>query len=164
MADIKPEDIARALVKDAEDQQESQYRSKAIAGMEDEGDLVEGELKRVLIQRGDERVVTDVPEHEVEILQAIFGLENVEITDEDVGMVQLPDDAGQEFARLKQKYDRKDFAVIQSLYPRGVADLAASLGMTDKGKASAAASTASIKVRPPARKAAKKAAAKKASR
>lgn len=161
MTEIKAADIAKALAQSAEDQQESEYRSKAIAGMDEAGETIEGELKRVLIQRGDERVVTDVPEHEVEILQAIFGFENVEVTDEDVGTSELPNDAGQELARLKQKYDRRDAPVIQSLYPRGAADLATALGMTDKGKASAVASNASIKERRPARKTAAKKPAKK---
>ena len=165
MADIKPEDIARALAKDSADMQESDYRAKDLMGVAGKGDLVEGELKRVLIQRGDDRVVTDVPEHEVEILQAIYSPENVEVLDEDVGTVQLPDNAEVEHARLKQKYDRKDFPVIQQLYPRGAADVAASLGMEHTGKAASSVKAgASIKVRAPQRASAKKAAAKKASR
>lgn len=156
MTDIKAADIAKALAKSVESEQESEYREKGLVGGAQEGDMVEAELKRVLIQRGDERVSTEVPEHELEILQAIYGPDNIEVLDVDAGVVQFPDDAGIELARLRQKYDRKDFQVIQQLYPRGAADLAASLGITDKGKSSESRQTASIKVRPPARKAAKK--------
>lgn len=167
MTEITAEAIADALKKGAEAKQESPYRAKELAGVPEEVDQVEGELKRVLVQRNDDRVVTDVSEHEVEILQAIYGLENVEVTDEDVGTFTLPDNAEIEHARLKQKYDRKDFPVIQQLYPRGAADVAAALGMEYTGKSAASTKVgASIKVRRPESSAAKKKAPakKKASR
>lgn len=158
MTDIKAADIAKALKQ--EEVQESEYRSKGLVGAAEETDMIEGELVRVLIQRNDDRVATDVPEHEVEILKAIYSPENVEVLDVDAGYYQLPDDAGLEIARLKQKYDRRDFPVIQSLYPKGAADLASSLGMANKGAKSGAKVMSSNKVRAPERAPAKKASKK----
>lgn len=155
MADIKAEDIDKAL-KAAEAEPK---RSKSSAGAAPIA-MVEGDLKRVLIQRNDDRVATEVPEHEVPILQAIYGVEQVEILDEDAGFYQLPDDAELEMARLRQKYDRRDFPVITQLYPKGAADLATELGMTNKNKGTTGKQASSFKVRPPTRAPAKKVAGK----
>lgn len=146
------------------DAPESEQRSKEFPGVDKPGDgsdMAEVPLVRVKIQRDLEHIVTDVFQHEVDILRAVHGEDNVEVLEDvDPGYGELPDNAGAEYKRLQNKYDRRNFRVIQGLFPKGVSDVASASGLANKS-AGRGESQAGIKIRQPAKKSSSKSVAKK---
>jgi hypothetical protein len=106
-------------------------------------------LVLVEIDRGKEKLTVDVPQHEIRVLQAVHGEENVRhhAKQEDV-----PDEgefalsAGAEYDRLKRKYNRinaPDF--VRMAYPAGPEALV-KFGFEDgEGGAQAAPQSLSVK-------------------
>lgn len=148
--------IGDAIKAAATPEEESEQRVEVVVGADQtpatESGLAEVPLVRVKVQRDLEHIVTDVFQHEVDILRAVHGEDNIEvIAEEEVGYGELPDSATAEFERLRNKYDRKNFKVIAQLFPRGVADVAQASGLSNKTSGKKA-SQADITIRKPARK------------
>lgn len=110
---------------------------------------------QVSIKRDQETIIDEVFEHEVPILKAIHFPENVQVINDDLGELELPDDAEFELRRLQNKYDRKNVVVVSRIY-RDADELAKKSGLTLQKESQAAPSDASIKERRPAKKAAAK--------
>jgi hypothetical protein len=86
------------------------------------------------------RLPVDIPAHEVEIVKTVFGEDNVQVTNEDAGSVEL--EASEEGQRLVAKYG--DVAVVKVFgenYKGAVAKACSTHEATakPKGKALAAA-------------------------
>lgn len=73
-------------------------------------------LINVEIQRGHDVIVTEVPAHEIDILRAVHGVNNVREGEPTGEHVLLPDSADSEFLRLQGKYRR-----INAQDPVGIA-------------------------------------------
>jgi len=73
-------------------------------------------LIHVEIQRGHDVIVTEVPAHEVDILRAVHGVNNVREGDATGEHVLLADSADAEYLRLQGKYRR-----INAADPVGIA-------------------------------------------
>lgn len=146
--------IGDAIKAAATPEEESEQRVEVVVGADQtlESGLAEVPLVRVKVHRDLEHIVTDVFQHEVDILRAVHGDDNIEvIAEEEVGYGELPDSAVAEFERLRNKYDRKNFKVIAQMFPRGVSDVAQASGLSNKTSGKKA-SQADITIRKPARK------------
>jgi hypothetical protein len=79
-----------------------------------------------------------VPKHEVDVMLAMFGEDNVQITDENAGSIEL--DASEEGARLVGKYGEAAVVAVHGQnYKGAVLRLLESLEITAKPKGKAAA-------------------------
>lgn len=95
----------------------------------DKGPVVSAPTVMVLITRGETVKIPDtVFDHELEILGAVHGLENVQTVEGTEGTAELPDDADAEIARLERKYIVKNQGNPVALY-WNAATLGKSLGM-----------------------------------
>lgn len=137
-------------------------RSKSLAGageMLADEDAVVVTVQRVEIRRDNDTIVTDVPEHEVAILEVIHLPENVQVIDEDVTDIDLDGSAEAEWARLKAKYDQSgDESPLLRAYPEGQRALV-NLGW-EKSSKGRVVQQASVKTRAPQRASANKSASK----
>ena len=111
-------------------------------------------LLLVTIERGDDTVTTQVPEHEIPILKVVHGEEAVTVEDEDTGEeIELDEGADSEFRRLQRKYRRINAPdLVTRAFPMGSSALKpAGFKSGGDGKSSAPAQSAA-RVRPPAKK------------
>lgn len=156
MTDTKKTTTVEVTGKVKDDAPESPQRVRAIAGSDlptaDTGDTVEVKLVRVTIQRDLERVVTTVPEHEVDLVRAAHGDDRVEVDEDfDAGTAEIPADADSEYQRLVRKYNRRNQGVVAKVY-RDAQEVASALGIKRTRNARNAPTQASVKVRKPASK------------
>ncbi|GAB1407674.1 hypothetical protein MASR1M8_15930 [Thermomonas brevis] len=164
MADTKTVKVTGEVV-GAED--ESAYRARNLAGTDavtdpgDEGNVVP--LVRVIVTRpSGEQIATDVPEHEIPILQAIHGDEAVQPDEDagDVGEMEVPTNLTAELARLRNKYNVKAQDVVGDVTQNGARLESFGFKAKKLGERTAAPAQASIKVRKPAARSAAKKSAK----
>lgn len=99
----------------ASDQRPDADRSRTVA----RGEMVES--VRVLIDRDMSRIPRRVFEHEVVILQSLFGEENVEVMEGTERDQQLIGDAADEYDRLMRVYGRKGADIVRQIYPTSAA-------------------------------------------
>jgi hypothetical protein len=137
------------------DATEAPERVRVTAGSDlpaaDTGDTVEVKLVRVEIQRDLERVVSTVPEHEVDLVRAAHGDDRVTVDEDfDAGTATLPADADSEYQRLVRKYNRRNQGVVARVY-RDAQEVASALGIKRTRNARNAPTQASVKVRRPAK-------------
>lgn len=127
---------------------------------QDPSETVELALKRVSVTRDNSKLVVEVAEHEIPILELIHTPENVQVLEskDDLGVIEVSANAEQELLRLRNKYDQKNDQVVQAIYPRGARDLAQE-GFSVGEKAERPV-RAQVKTRVPAKKAAAKKSAK----
>lgn len=82
------------------------------------------DLLTVVITRGRDEVVAEVPEHEIPVLEAVHGAANVRVEGKADETIDLDADAEAEFIRLQQKYQRLNATdPALAAYPRGARDL-----------------------------------------
>lgn len=62
--------------------------------------------KSVRIDRGSSVICVDVPEHEIDVLRAVHGVAEVQVTGDGEEPVELSDSADEEWARMQRKYKR----------------------------------------------------------
>ncbi|MDV6189862.1 hypothetical protein RYH75_11415 [Stenotrophomonas geniculata] len=87
-------------------------------------------VQLVAVKRGMETTIAaEVFKHEVPILEAIHGRENVKVVDADFHALELPDNAEGEFQRLRSKYGERFQPAIDMAFPRGASDIARELDM-----------------------------------
>lgn len=103
----------------------------------------------VLVTRGVDKIPTEIPEYELEILKAAHLEENVEVLeDEEPGEIEVVNDAGGEYERMKLKYNRKGARIVEQVYPTPDSfGRAAGLGkakQTNAARKSAEASQATV--------------------
>lgn len=85
-------------------------------------------LALVQITRGVEAMVVEVFAHEVDILFAIHGNDQMQVLDEHVADKEIDADADAEFARLKSAFDRKNAQFVEGVY-RNASEVASKLGI-----------------------------------
>ncbi|MEW4985186.1 hypothetical protein [Stenotrophomonas geniculata] len=87
-------------------------------------------VQLVAVKRGMETTIAaEVFKHEVPILEAIHGRENVKVVDADFHALELPDNAEGEYQRLRSKYGERFQPAIDMAFPRGASDIARELEM-----------------------------------
>lgn len=155
MTDTKKTQTVEVTGKVKDDAPEARERLRVTAGEEAApagGDTVEVPLVRVTIQRDLEHVVTDVPEHEVDLLRAAHGDDRVQVDEDyDAGTTEIPADADSEYQRLVRQYNRRNQGVVGRVY-RDAQEVASALGIKRTRNARNAPTQASVKVRKPAKK------------
>ena len=92
----------------------------------------------VSIQRGLETITAQVYEHEIPLLEAVHGQDNVVVADPDYDTVEIPDDAAAELRRLQGKYDLKNAPAIVGHFFRSEQELAKAVGLSVQRRNAAA--------------------------
>ena len=110
-------------------------------------------LVPVLVTRSAfDKIRTDVPEYEIDLLKAAHGQENIVVLeDEDTTDVEVTADALGEYERMRKKYNGKQMQILERVYPTP-ADFARASGLGQPKNAgakrsSAEASQASVNTR-----------------
>lgn len=87
-------------------------------------DKITVRVQAVEVERGRDVIVTQVPEHEVEVLRTVHGPENVRVIDEHADDMDLDGSAEQEIMRLQNVYKRVNAPdPVRFAFPNGPRDL-----------------------------------------
>lgn len=80
---------------------------------------------QVLIERGKDIIVAQVPEHEVEVLKVVHGAANVRLDESaEVEVIEVDGNADMEFLRLQSRYKRINAPdPVRIAFPGGARDL-----------------------------------------
>lgn len=79
-------------------------------------------LLQVSIERDEETITTQVPEHEIPILKVVHGPDSISVSDDDTGEeIELDESADSEWRRLQRKYRRINAPdLVLRAFPVGV--------------------------------------------